>query len=179
MLEKLTRSLKKGRVAGWIFTCGLAVLLLAIFTPLEFRHPPLALSIAALVGILSFSVFKQLAAKIRNGWIRGIVANIPNAVLFLLIVLLIATLPFSVMSVWNSLGGYKTVWVKYRKKSNPNIQIALQMKDVGSLGYKRRTVLIVPLSPLFAWVTHADNSTNNKEWKKVDEHYNPFGWKGP
>jgi hypothetical protein len=52
------------------------------------------------------------------------------------------------------------------------------MKDVGSFGYARRTVTIVPLTSLFVWVTNASDSVDSKEWKKVDEHYNPFDWKG-
>ena len=170
--------LKKGSATKWIFIGGLAVLLLAGVTPLEFKHPLLALLTIAFVFALSFSVFKNLAKSISIRWIRRTVANIPNTVLFLIIVLLIATFPFSIMSLWNSLGGYQTVWIKYRKKDNSKTHIALQMKDVGSFGYARRTVTIVPLTPIFIWVTNASDSIDSKEWKKVDEHYNPFDWKG-
>lgn len=170
---------KKSRAAKWTFVGGLAVLLLTGLTPLEFKYPLIALLTVAFVFAFSFSVFKNLAKPISIKWIRRTVANIPNAGLFLIIVTLIATFPFSIMSLWNSLEGYQTVWIKYRKKSSEKTHIALQMKDIGSFGYARRTVAIVPLTPFFVWVTDASDSIDSKEWKEVDEHYNPFGWKGP
>ena len=178
-MRNLTSTLKESRIIKRIFVCGSVILLLAGLTPLEFRHPWLALLVTALVFVLSFPVAKDLAETISIGWVGKIVANIPNTALFLTIVLLITTFPFSIMSAWNSLGGYKTVWIKYRNKNDLKTHIASQMKDVGSFGYARRTVTIVPLSPLFAWITDTSDSVDSKEWKKVDEHYNPFDWKGP
>jgi glycerol-3-phosphate acyltransferase PlsY len=113
-MANLISGSKKGRAAKWIFIGGLAVLLLTGVTPLEFKYPLLAWLTVAFV--FAFSVSKNLAKSISIRWIRRTIINIPNTVLFLIIVTLIATFPFSIMSLWNSQGAIRRFGLSTEKR---------------------------------------------------------------
>ena len=51
------------------------------------------------------------------------------------------------------------------------------MLDVGGRGYANRTVKVLPLTPLFEWVTKIDTATLDTSWIRTVEHYNPYNLK--
>ena len=61
-----------------------------------------------------------------------------------------------------------------QKENHPGTYIAGQMLDVGGLGYANRTVKIVPVTPLFNWVTLIDAAKLDNSWVPVNEVYNPY-----
>lgn len=68
---------------------------------------------------------------------------------------------------------WRTSWISHRKE-NSKIYIAGQVLDIGGRGYARRTVKIVPLTPVFDWINKIDTTTLDKSWIKTFEVYNPY-----
>ena len=61
----------------------------------------------------------------------------------------------------------------------PNRTIEFQMKDVGGLGYNRRTVVRLKLLPYISWIEEIDlKNVDKADWKEVDIDVNGIGLKG-
>lgn len=93
--------------------------------------------------------------------------------------LICVAFPWSLFNLANNiLGHWETVSITHRLRNNPSTFIALQMTDVGALGYNRRTVVINPVTALFYWPSTVPSPIASKEWHAVEEDFNPFEWKG-
>lgn len=97
----------------------------------------------------------------------------------LLAIIASALLVFKPYPLINVLNTYKTQTILYRYKSNPEITIQFQMKDLGGLGYSKRTVMV---KPKLLWDRASDIKISDidlSEWQEVNETINELGLKYP
>ena len=118
--------------------------------------------------LLSFFLVKEIQHR-----------SLKRILIFLQVTVIVLTVffYFVINPSFNERGSWETVWITHRLKEDPKIYVAQQMLDIGARGYARRIVKVIPLTPLFAWVTPFDTTTLNGSWTKVNEDYNPFNWK--
>lgn len=70
-------------------------------------------------------------------------------------------------------GAWRTQTVLYAHRHLAFRTIEFQMQDIGGLGYQKRTVEVIYLTPLFAVSTKAPEDIDQKvEWIKVDKDVN-------
>ena len=76
-------------------------------------------------------------------------------------------------------GDWKTQTIIYQNLHLKKRTIEFQMRDVGALGYKKRTVDRIRLIPFFDWITKTDiQYFDTLVWRKVEIYVNDFGLKG-
>lgn len=156
------------RAIRWAFVVSFIVILLTLVTPLAFTNVWLRNAVYLLTVVLSFFVARQL----RRSLLKAVITWLPITVFTFLILNAFA------FSFANRISDdWRTSWVSHRKLKHKEIYIGEQMLDVGALGYARRTVKVVPVTPLFRWVTRVDTSSLNGNWIRVNEGYNPYNLK--
>ena len=69
---------------------------------------------------------------------------------------------------------WRTAWISHRKGSK---YVAGQMLDIGARGYAKRTVEVIPVTPLCEWITKIDTTTLDNTWTRTVEGYNPYNLK--
>lgn len=79
-----------------------------------------------------------------------------------------------------SSGAWRTQTVLYQNGHLAFKKVEFQMQDVGALGYNRRTVEVLYLTPLFMITSQIPQDIDKQvEWKKVDKEVNELGLKSP
>lgn len=77
-------------------------------------------------------------------------------------------------------GAWRTQTILYQNKHLNFNRVEFQMQDIGALGYNRRTVQVLYLTPLFMITTAVPQEIDkHAEWKKVDREVNELGLKFP
>ncbi len=93
---------------------------------------------------------------------RLVLSLLPVAVLILVLVVGPARIIFS-SAAW------QTQEVLYKDRHSSSFRIELQRKDAGALGYKRRTVKVRYITPLFMTTNELkDEILNHNKWIKID-----------
>jgi hypothetical protein len=156
------------RVIRWIFLALLIVTLLTLATPLAFTNLWLRNAVYILTVVLSFFVARQL----NRSLLKTVITWLPISGFAFLI---LNTFAFSFTN--RITDDWRTSWISHRQLKHKEIYIGEQMLDVGALGYARRTVKVVPVTPLFRWVTRVDTSSLDGNWISVNEGYNPYNLK--
>ncbi|UOQ70523.1 hypothetical protein [Hymenobacter cellulosilyticus] len=73
-------------------------------------------------------------------------------------------------------GGWQTQSIDYVNRESSNTVIEFQMKDVGALGYRRRTVEKIRLLPGINWMKEVDSGkVDTLLWKPVHLDVNELG----
>jgi hypothetical protein len=157
------------KIILWLFLICLILSLLSIFTPLTFNYFWLTNTVYFLTVFLSFFA----ANSIANKTFKLVIQFLPAAIL--LFILFISAIFTPMGNKFTS--GWRTTSIECRNNKQPDIYIAQQMLDVGGLGYKKRTVKVIPIAPFISWITVADSARLPKDWRKVNEELNPFNLK--
>ena len=77
------------------------------------------------------------------------------------------------MKIIFSSGAWRTQTVLYQNGHLSFKKIEFQMQDIGALGYNRRTVEVIYLTPLFIITSKVPNDIDKRaEWIKVDKDQN-------
>lgn len=75
---------------------------------------------------------------------------------------------------------WKTQTILYQNKRSKFKKIEFQMRDMGVLGYKRRTVEVTYIMDLFIIVKSVEDDVEKRiEWIKINKDINELGLKGP
>lgn len=94
------------------------------------------------------------------------------------ILLLILILFFGPLEFLFSSGAWRTQTVLYQNGHWGFKKVEFQMQDVGGLGYNRRTVEVLYLTPIFMIASPVPKDIDNHvEWVKVDQEVNKLGLK--
>ena len=124
-----------------------------------------------LVGIPLKLAYNVLLAKKINKKITWIFLPI---IVFVLIYIVVYTKFVFSIGVW------QTQTILYQNKYSNAKKIEFQMQDIGALGYNKRTVEVLYLTPLFIITSEIPNNIDKKiEWIKVDEDINELELKMP
>ena len=84
------------------------------------------------------------------------------------------------MRIVFSTGAWRTQRILYQNGHLSFKTVEFQMQDMGSLGYNRRTVEVLYLTPLFIVASETPNDIEKRvEWIKVDKEVNELGLKFP
>ena len=142
----------------------LSVTLMSLFTPLTFT----SLWVRNTWYVLTILAFLYLGAGVENRYLRYLISY--SLLIFFSILYVLTLTNFTNRSV----NKWQTVSITHRKGSK---FVALQMLDIGALGYKRQTVIVTPLTRMFEWSRKIDTSKLNQSWSRTDEQFNPFSWK--
>ena len=160
--------MKVQKVTRWTFFILLAVTLLTLLTPLAFTNVWVRNAAYLFTVAFSFAVARQL----KHRFLKVAIAWLPLAGF---LVLIFSALAFSYANRISD--DWRTAWISHRQVEHKETYIGEQMLDVGALGYARRTVKVVPLTPLFRWVTKANTNRLSNHWIRVNEDYNPYSLK--
>jgi hypothetical protein len=96
-------------------------------------------------------------------------------ILMLLFILYVGPLQFMFSS-----GAWRTQTILYQNGHLSFKRVEFQMQDVGALGYNRRTVEVLYLTPLFMITTSVpQNIDKHVEWIRVDEEINELNLNSP
>ena len=157
------------RVIIWVFVLFLALTILTLTTPLAFKNHLLRNIIYFLTVLLSFIVAKEF----KNKYLRNVIRLLPLATILFIIISSLIFDPFAN----NITNDWKTVSISYRKINHSDTYIGQQMLDIGGLGYRRRIVKVIPITPFLNWITPIDTNKLSGNWVRVNEDYSPFNWK--
>lgn len=84
------------------------------------------------------------------------------------------------MKIMFSSSSWKTQTVLYQNGHLTFKKIEFQMRDVGALGYNKRTVEVIYLTDLFMIISPVEKDIEERvEWIKVDKEVNELGLKFP
>lgn len=84
------------------------------------------------------------------------------------------------MKILFSTGTWRTQTILYQNGHLSFKTVEFQMQDIGALGYNRRTVEVIYLTPLFILTSEVPNDIDKRvEWVKVDKDVNELGLKFP
>lgn len=84
------------------------------------------------------------------------------------------------MKILFSSEAWRTQKVLYQNKHFSFKKVEFQMQDVGALGYNRRTVEVIYLTPLFMLTSEVPKDLDEQiEWLKVENDENEFRLKLP
>jgi len=77
-------------------------------------------------------------------------------------------------------GAWQTQTVEYQNRHLSFNRVEFQMQDIGTLGYHRRTVQVLYLTPLFMITSSVPQDIDkDSDWIKVDKEVNELGLKSP
>ncbi len=164
----MTKTFKKISLIVWAIIA--IIFVLTFLTPLEFADE-MTSSIMTVLAISGLTLVLWLLTTDKDKKKKW------RAWTLILLPLTIFTIIITDFFSWGS--GYKTQDIIYRQKGNTDNRIEYQMEDIGALGYNRRTVKIIQLTPLLQWITTTDtDDIDTNVWTKVDEYVNELGLKG-
>jgi len=124
-----------------------------------------------LIGTPLILIWNARVIKARNGKIIG--SLFPTIILTLILVV-------GPMKILSSTDAWRTQTILYQNGHLSFKTIEFQMQDIGALGYNRRTVEVIYLTPLFMLISEVPNDIDKRvEWVKVDEDVNELGLKSP
>jgi hypothetical protein len=159
------------------FEVSLLLFLVALFTPLSFSHIWLRNFILAVLFLSSFFAYNYYGESLKNKFLRFLIKYLPSLLILISLILILITYPLVRFLPLLFTQKWETVSISYRNKKYTEAYVAHQWSDVGALGYRKREVMIFPLTSLFEWRTEVDENTLDSNWMYVNEQYNPFGWK--
>jgi hypothetical protein len=94
--------------------------------------------------------------------------------------LLILILVVGPMKISFSTSAWQTQTILYQNGHLIFKTVEFQMQDVGALGYNKRTVEVLYLTPFFTITSKVSNDIDKRdEWVKVDKEINELGLKSP
>ena len=124
-----------------------------------------------LIGTPLTLIWNVWVIKTRNGKI--IWTLFPTIILTLVLVV-------GPMKILFSTGAWRTQTILYQNGHLSFKTVEFQMQDIGALGYNRRTVEVIYLTPLFILTSEVPNDIDKRvEWVKVDKDVNELGLKSP
>lgn len=124
-----------------------------------------------LIGTPLTLIWNVWVIKTRNGKIVGTL--FPTIILTLVLVV-------GPMKILFSTGAWRTQTILYQNGHLSFKTVEFQMQDIGALGYNRRTVEVIYLTPLFILTNEVPNGIDKRvEWVKVDKDVNELGLKSP
>jgi len=84
------------------------------------------------------------------------------------------------MKILFSSGAWRTQTILYQNGHLSFKTVEFQMQNIGALGYNRRTVEVIYLTPLFILTNEVPNDIDKRvEWIKVEKDVNELGLKFP
>ena len=84
------------------------------------------------------------------------------------------------MKILFSSGAWRTQTILYQNGHLSFKTVEFQMQNIGGLGYNRRTVEVIYLTPLFILTSEVPNDIDKRvEWIKVEKDVNELGLKFP
>ncbi len=84
------------------------------------------------------------------------------------------------MKILFSTSAWRTQTILYQNGHLSFKTVEFQMQDIGALGYNKRTVEVLYLTPFFMITSEVPNDIDKKvEWLKVDKEVNELGLKFP
>ena len=142
---------------------GLIVLLFALDCLPSFDIKNQSLKSFAYIGILlgtpailawNFITIKPLLKKVTST--------------LLLTAILIVVVVIGPMRIMFASGAWRTQTIQYQNSHSSFKKVEFQMQDVGALGYNRRTVEVIQITPLFILVDEVPPDIDQQvEWTKV------------
>jgi hypothetical protein len=82
------------------------------------------------------------------------------------------------MKILFSSGAWRTQTVLYQNEHFSFKKVEFQMQDIGALGYKKRTVEVTYLTPLFMLISEVPKNIDKRtDWTKVEKAVNEPGLK--
>jgi hypothetical protein len=95
-------------------------------------------------------------------------------------IMLVFILIVGPMKIIFSTGAWRTQTILYQNGHLGFKTVEFQMQDVGALGYNKRTVEVLYLTPLFMITSKVPGDIEKRvEWVKVDKDVNELGLKFP
>jgi len=86
----------------------------------------------------------------------------------------------SPMKILFSSGAWRTQTILFQNGHLSFKTVEFQMQDIGALGYNKRTVEVIYLTPLFMLTSEVPNDIDKRvEWIKVERDVNELGLKEP
>ena len=77
------------------------------------------------------------------------------------------------MNILLSIGAWRTQTILYQNKHLSFKTVEFQLQDVGALGYNKRTVEVIYLTPFFIITSEVTDDIDKRvEWEKVDKDIN-------
>jgi hypothetical protein len=84
------------------------------------------------------------------------------------------------MKILFSSGAWRTQTILFQNGHLSFKTVEFQMQDIGALGYNKRTVEVIYLTPLFMLTSEVPNDIDKRvEWIKVEKDVNELGLKEP
>jgi hypothetical protein len=84
------------------------------------------------------------------------------------------------MKILFSSGAWRTQTILFQNGHLSFKTVEFQMQDIGALGYNKRTVEVIYLTPLFMLTSEVPNDIDKRvEWIKVERDVNELGLKEP
>ncbi len=124
-----------------------------------------------LIGTLVTLVWNLFAFTTKT---NKIVGTVFPTIIFIL------TLIIGPMKILFSIGAWQTQEILYQNERLKIKTVEFQMRDVGALGYRKRTVEVLYLTPLFMITNEVPKDIDKRaEWIKVDIDVNELGLKSP
>jgi hypothetical protein len=142
----------------------LGISILSLFTPLTFTN----------VWVRNFWYISTVLLSVLVGLrmkqiqLKYILIYLPITFFLVLFLLTFNSLADRRTDMW------RTSWISHRKGLR---YVAAQMLDIGAKGYAKRTVIIIPLTPVFEWTSKVDTTNLDASWVRTVEGYNPYDLK--
>jgi len=124
-----------------------------------------------LIGTPTILLWNLFVIKTKTKRIIGIV----YPTIFLILIFVV-----NPMKILFSSGAWRTQTILYQNGHLSFKTVEFQMQDIGALGYNRRTVEVIYLTPLFILTSEVPNDIDKRvEWIKVEKDVNELGLKFP
>ncbi|MBX2930881.1 MAG: hypothetical protein KF781_02910 [Chitinophagaceae bacterium] len=124
-----------------------------------------------LIGTPTILLWNLFSIKTKNKRIIGIV----YPTLFLILIFVVNSMKISFSS-----GSWRTQAILYQNGHLTFKKVEFQMQDIGALGYNKRIVEVIYLTPLFMLTSEVPNDIDKRvEWIKVDKDINELYLKFP
>lgn len=147
-----------------LFAILLCISLLSLFTPLTFSN----IWFRNVCYILTVLLSVIIGLRIKQTILKYAITYLPLFFFVSLFLLSYNSFADRRTDMW------RTSWISHKKGSS---YVAGQMLDIGGRGYAKRIVKVLPLTPLFDWVTTIDTATLDTSWIRIAEYYNPYNLK--
>lgn len=124
-----------------------------------------------LIGTPLILIWDLLVIKNKKTKILG--AVFPTIVLILILIV-------GPLKILFSTGAWQTQTILYQNGHLSFKTVEFQMQNIGNLGYNKRTVEVIYLTPLFIITREAPIDIDKRvEWIKIDREVNEMGLKSP
>lgn len=166
MTNKLTRTTKTLNI---IYGLNVVLFLLDSLTSFDIKSQSLKSFVyfGLLIGTPLTLIWNAIVIKTRSGKIIWTI--LPTAMLTLILIM-------GPMKFLFSSGAWRTQTILYQNAQLSFKTVEFQMQDIGALGYNKRTVEVIYLTPLFTISSKVSDSIGRRvEWIKIDKDVNELG----